>query len=304
MLRQKLAVQQLGFVSVCVAVIAAAGMCSASAAEPETIPLWPNGAPGEPATKPEDQPVLLLSRPAVDIATKAAVIVVPGGGYGSLAMDHEGSQIAEWLNSLGVTAFILKYRMNKTGHQHPVPMLDGQRAIRLVRSRAAEWKIDPQKIGVLGFSAGGHLTSTLGTHFDAGDANATDAIDRASSRPDFLVLCYPVITMTQDFMHRGSLRNLLGASPDPELAESLSNETQVTRDTPPTFLFHTNEDTGVLAENSAAFYAALRRVGVPAEMHIYEKGPHGVGLAKKIPGTSSWPERCREWMEGRGLLAK
>jgi acetyl esterase/lipase len=218
-------------------------------------------------------------------------------------MDHEGTQIAEWLNSMGVTAFILKYRLKGTGHQHPIPMQDGQRAIRTVRARAAEWKLDPQRVGVIGFSAGGHLASTLGTHFDAGKAEAADPVDRVSSRPDFMVLCYPVISMTKDFAHKGSRENLLGPMPDKKLLESLSNETQVSADTPPTFLFHTNEDTGVLPEHSIAFYSALLKAGVPAELHIYEKGPHGVGLAKSIPGTSTWAERCREWMQARGWLS-
>src|SRR5262245_17639157 len=173
------------------------------AAVPMRIPLWANGAPGEPATKPEDEPVLFVYRPASDAATRTAVVVVPGGGYGHLAMDHEGKQIGKWLNSLGVTAFVLKYRNNENKHMHPVPMMDGQRAVRTVRARAAEWGIDPARIGVLGFSAGGHLASTLATHFDTGDEKATDPINRVGSRPDFSILCYPVISMTENFMHRG-----------------------------------------------------------------------------------------------------
>jgi acetyl esterase/lipase len=261
---------------------------------------------------------LFLSRPDANRATSTAVIVLPGGGYGHLAMDHEGTQIAEWLNSLGITAFILKYRMSTTGHRHPVPMMDGQRAIRTVRSRAAEWKIDPQRIGIIGFSAGGHLASTLGTHFNSdspphprGGAGGgalknypPDEIDRVSSRPDFMILCYPVISLTDDdIVHKGSRKNLLGDNPDKSLVESLSNHTQVTRDTPPTFLFHTTEDKSVLPENSIVFYSALRRAGVPAEMHIYEKGPHGVGLARDIPGTNTWPNRARDWLESHGWLA-
>jgi acetyl esterase/lipase len=218
-------------------------------------------------------------------------------------MDHEGTQIADWLNSIGVTAFILKYRLAATSHRHPVPMLDGQRAIRTVRARAKEWELDPTKVGVIGFSAGGHLASTLGTHFDAGNSDASDPIDRVSSRPDFLILCYPVISMTADFIHKGSRNNLLGPNPDEKLLRSLSNETQVTAETPPTFLFHTHEDTGVLPDNSIAFYSALRKAGVPAELHIYEKGRHGIGLAKDVPGTSSWPEQCREWLKARDLLS-
>jgi acetyl esterase/lipase len=274
------------------------------AAEPITIPLWKDGAPGDPATKPQDQPVLLMSQPETTAAVPTGVIVIPGGAYAGLAMDHEGTQIAEWLNSLGVTAFVLKYRLKATGHQHPIPMLDGQRAIRTVRARAAEWKLRPGRIGIIGFSAGGHLASTLGTHFDSGKADAPDPIDRVSSRPDFMILCYPVISMTADFIHRGSRDNLLGPSPDKTLLENLSNDRQVTRDTPPTFLFHTNEDAGVLPENSVAFYSALRRAGVSAELHIYEAGVHGVGLARDVPATKSWPERCREWMQRRGLLGE
>lgn len=267
----------------------------ASCAKPLEIKLWQGPAPGA-ATKAGDEPVLFLYRPVDARVTGQAVIVCPGGGYGHLAMDHEGRQIAEWLNSFGVTAFVLRYRHAGTGHMHPTPLLDGQRAIRTVRSRAGEWDIDPHKIGVMGFSAGGHLTSTLGTHFDDGDANAADAIDRASSRPDFLILCYPVISLTADYTHTGSRDNLLGKDADPELVRSLSSELQVTKGTPPTFLFHTDEDTAVPPMNSVIFYEALKRVGVPAELHIYQRGGHGLGLARNVPGTSDWPNRCREWI--------
>lgn len=274
---------------------------ASQAAEPVSIKLWENGAPGTPVTKPADEPVLLMTKPAGN-ATTTGIIVVPGGGYGGLAMDHEGTQIAEWLNSIGVTAFVLKYRLRGTGHMHPVPMMDGQRAVRLVRARAAEWGIDPARVGVMGFSAGGHLTSTLGTHFNAGDAQNSDTIERVSSRPDFMILCYPVISLTADFTHRGSRDNLLGPAPDPKLLHSLSNETQVTAQTPPTFIFQTSEDTGVPAENCVAFYLALHKAGVPAEMHIFQAGKHGVGLAKDVPATKKWPELCHEWLKTRGLL--
>jgi acetyl esterase/lipase len=183
-------------------------------------------------------------------------------------------------------------------------MLDGQRAIRTVRSRAAEWKIDPTRIVVLGFSAGGHLASTLGTHFDKGDAASADPVDRASSRPDYLVLCYPVISLAADYAHAGSRRNLLGANPDPKLVNNLSNETQVTAETPPTFIFQTSADKGVPAEHCIAFYLALHKAGVPAEMHIFEAGRHGVGLARDVPGTNKWPELCQEWMKRHGLLGQ
>lgn len=273
------------------------------AAEPNTIKLWEKGAPGTQTTKPEDEPVLLVSTPTTKApGVPTGVIVVPGGGYGHLAMNHEGSQIAEWLNAQGITAFVLKYRMSSTGHKHPVPMMDGQRAIRTVRARAKEFNIDPSRIGVLGFSAGGHLTSTLGTHFDVGDADSADPIERVSSRPDFLVLCYPVISMTSDATHKGSRKNLLGETPDPKLLQSLSNETQVTSQTPPTFIFQTSEDASVPAENCVAFYLALRKAHVPAEMHIFQAGKHGLGLAKDTPGTKEWPNLCHNWLEGRGLL--
>jgi acetyl esterase/lipase len=271
------------------------------AADPVTIKLWENGAPGSPATKPEDQPALFMSKPSGN-STSTGAIVLPGGGYGHLAMDHEGKQIAEWLNSMGITALVLKYRMSATGHKHPVPMMDGQRAIRLVRARAKDFGIDPSRLGVMGFSAGGHLASTLGTHFDAGKQGDADAIEQASSRPDFLILCYPVISLSADFAHGGSRKNLLGESPDPKLVKCLSNETQVTAKTPPTFIFQTSEDTAVPPQNCIAFYLALHKAGVPAEMHIFQAGRHGVGLAKGLPATKAWPDLCREWLKMRGLL--
>lgn len=273
---------------------------ASSAGPPVRIPLWEQGAPGTPATKPENEPYLLVYRPASAAAT-SAVVICPGGGYGGLAFDYEGQHLAEWFNTFGVTGLVLRYRNNSSGHQHPVPMLDGQRAIRLARARAAEWNIDPARIGVMGFSAGGHLASTVATHFDRGQPDAADAVDRASSRPDFLILCYPVISMTETFMHRGSRDNLLGKNPDPALALSMSNEKQVTAETPPTFIFQTDADEPVPAENCVSFYLALRRAKVPAEMHIYQNGRHGVGLARDLPATSSWSDRLREWMQVRGL---
>jgi acetyl esterase/lipase len=181
-------------------------------------------------------------------------------------------------------------------------MLDGQRAIRTARARASEWGIDPAKIGVLGFSAGGHLASTLGTHFDAGQPDAADPIDRANSRPDFMILCYPVISMTSEHMHQGSRENLLGKKPDAALARKMSNELQVTADTPPTFLWHTDADTVVPVENSVAFYLAMQQAGVPGELHVFQNGHHGLGLARDVPGTSAWPDLCRQWFEVRGLI--
>ena len=218
-----------------------------------------------------------------------------------LAVDHEGRQIAEWLNARGVAAFVLRYRLGPRYH-HPIELGDAQRALRFVRFHAADYGVANDKIGIWGFSAGGHLASTAGTHFDAGNANAADPIDRLSSRPDFMILAYPVISFTTPYTHRGSLRNLLGDNPDPKLVASLSNETQVTSQTPPAFLFHTSTDTGVPPENSVLFYLALRKAGVPAEMHIYERGEHGVGLAPSDPVLSTWPRRLEDWMKLHGWM--
>jgi acetyl esterase/lipase len=215
-------------------------------------------------------------------------------------MEKEGSDIARWLNSLGVTAFVLKYRLGPKYH-HPIELSDAQRAIRIVRSRAADYRINADRVGIMGFSAGGHLASSAGTHFETVNGSATDPIDRASSRPDFMILAYPVISFL-NYTHQGSKNNLLGQNPDPKLVETMSSEMAVTAQTPPTFLFHTNADTGVPPENSVLFYMALRKAGVPAEMHIYERGPHGVGLAPTDEALSTWPQRLAAWLRGRGLL--
>src|SRR5712692_1268713 len=276
---------------------------SAEDAKPQVMLLWPQGAPGAVGNEDKDKPTLTAYLPPADKANGAAVVVCPGGGYGFLAMDHEGKQIAEWLNSLGVAAFVLKYRIAPRYH-HPAPLQDAQRALRTVRSRAKEWNLDPKKIGIWGFSAGGHLASTAATHFDDGKADADDPVEKVSCRPDFAILCYPVITFEDPYCHKGSRVNLIGNNPDPKLLESLCNEKQVTEKTPPTFLFHTGTDTGVPPENSVLFYMALRKAKVPAEMHIYEKGPHGVGLAQKDPILSKWPEQLAGWMKQRGLLDK
>jgi len=273
------------------------------AAEPQTIVLWPEGAPGAVGNEDADRPTLTVYLPPAERAVPTGVVVCPGGGYAKLAMDHEGRQVAEWLNSLGVAAFVLKYRLGPR-YRHPAPLEDAKRALRLVRSRAGEFRIAPDRIGVWGFSAGGHLASTLATHFDAGNPAAADPIERVSCRPDFAILAYPVISFASEYAHKGSRRNLLGDNPDPALVENLSNEKQVTAQTPPTFLFHTNEDQGVPAENSVLFYLALRRAGVPAELHIYERGRHGVGLAPNDPVLSSWPQRLADWLRVRGLLGR
>jgi len=268
-----------------------------AAAEPKVVPLWPGGAPGAVGNEEADRPTLSLYLLAAEKAAGTGVVVCPGGGYGTLAMDHEGRQIADWLNSLGVAAFVLKYRLGPRYH-HPAPLQDAQRALRLVRSQAGEFGVAPDRIGIWGFSAGGHLASTAGTHFDAGDPSAPDPIDRMSCRPDFLILAYPVISLTTPYAHAGSRKNLLGENPDLALVEGLSNEKQVTSQTPPAFLFHTDEDKGVPAENSVLFYLALRKAGVPAELHIYRRGKHGVGLAQSDPVLSSWAGRLADWPAG------
>ena len=270
------------------------------APRPTPIPLWPGGAPGAKGTQPEDTPTLSIYEPAAGRATGAAIVVCPGGGYGHLA-DHEGHTVAVWLNSIGVTAAVLKYRLGPR-YQHPAMIQDAQRAIRTLRARAAEWKIDPQRIGIMGFSAGGHLASTAATHFDTGNPNSSDAIERAGSRPDLLILGYPVITMTDPYGHAGSRKNLLGASPSPELIELLSNEKQVTPRTPPTFFFHTEDDSGVPVENTLLFAAALRRAKVPYELHVYEHGRHGVGLAQADAALGTWPKLLENWLRVRGFL--
>lgn len=263
--------------------------------------LWPGGAPGALGTEDADRPTLTTYAPAADKAVGTGVVVCPGGGYRNLAMDHEGRQIADWLNARGVAAFVLKYRLGPRYH-HPVELQDAQRALRTVRFRAKDLGIAPDRIGIWGFSAGGHLASSAGTHFDSGNAEAADPIERMSCRPDFMILAYPVISFTTPYTHQGSLKNLLGDNPDPKLVEYLSSETQVTAETPPAFLFHTNADKGVPAENSVLFYLALRKAGVPAEIHIYERGPHGVGLAQSDPVLRSWPDRLSDWMKLHGWM--
>jgi acetyl esterase/lipase len=234
-------------------------------------------------------------------AGMTAVVILPGGGYRNLAMNHEGRQVANLLNSAGVAAFVLEYRLGPRYH-HPVEMEDAQRAIRTIRSHAAEWHIAQDRIGVLGFSAGGHLAATVSTRFDAGSPQAQDPVDRAGSRPDFAILGYPVISLVEPWTHQGSKTNLLGEQASPELAASLSADRAVTAQTPPTFLFLTNADTVVPAENSVSYYLALRKAGVPAEMHIFENGPHGVGLATNDPALGEWPALLLNWMRGRKLV--
>jgi acetyl esterase/lipase len=287
--------------------LATAGL--AAEGEPVVMKLWPDGAPGAKGTEPRDVPTVTVHLAKPESATGAAVVICPGGGYGGLAVEHEGKQVAEWLNSLGVAGIILQYRLGPRYH-HPSMLQDVSRAIRTVRSRASEWQLDPKRVGIIGFSAGGHLASTAGTHFDAGRPDADDPIERISSRPDVMILVYPVIALATPYGHAGSLRNLLGENPPKELVESLSNETQVSKETPPTFLAHTNADKGVVAENSILFVLSLRKAGVPVEFHLFEKGPHGLGLGSGSkqhniapdPAFSAWPGLCATWLKGRGFL--
>jgi acetyl esterase/lipase len=277
-------------------VIALSGMILAIEPEDIQVPLWPEGAPGALGNEPKDVPTLTVRKVESSNPT-GALIICPGGGYGGLAMDHEGKQIVQWANSMGLTAVLCDYRHRGKGYGHPAPSQDALRAVRLVRAKASEWNIDPNKIGIMGFSAGGHLVSTVITQFDPGSKESTDTVARESSRPDFAILCYPVISMGSSFTHRGSEVNLLGEKASKETLEQFASERHVRSDTPPTFLMHTVEDKPVPVENSLVFYQAMVAKQVPGELHIYQKGPHGVGLARNIPGTSDWPLACQRWLK-------
>ena len=295
----------------------------AADAATEEVPLWSGVAPGseeftgeEVYEKREHQgkdigwltgvsrPTLTLYVPDESKRTGAGIVICPGGGYHGLAIDHEGHVFAKWLCERGIVAGVLKYRnpAGKPEHRHPVPLNDAQRAMRIMRSRATEWKIDSDKIGVAGFSAGGHLASTTGTHVAEADATAEDPLERVSSRANFMVLIYPVITMQDGVTHDGSKKSLLGENPDEALVQSLSNELQVTADTGPTFLVNAYDDEAVLAENSILFYQALRKHKVPAEIHLYETGGHGFGMFRNDRTVDRWPELLEGWLQGRGLL--
>ena len=269
------------------------------------IPLWPQGAPGSSSQSPGDVPAITPFFPSPEKATGAAILICPGGGYTFLAA-HEGEGYARFFAENGIAAFVVTYRLGSNGHHYPAPYQDVSRALRYLRAHAGDWAIDPHRIAIIGSSAGGHLASTLLTHFDSGAPDATDLIERESSRPDLGILCYPVISMGEKG-HRGSRENLLGTDPSPELIKLLSNELQVTKETPPCFIFHTANDPVVPVENSLEFAAALRRVGVPFDLHIYENGPHGIGLggsplnpdpAKLHP----WTRDCIFWLKERGFV--
>jgi acetyl esterase/lipase len=266
----------------------------------QVMPLWSGAAPGALGSEDSDIPALTVYLPRAMNARTPAMIVCPGGGYRILASNHEGRQVANFLNSLGIAAFVLRYRLGPR-YQHPIELGDAQRAIRVLRSHAAEWRLDPARIGIMGFSAGGHLAMSASTWFDAGNQRADDNVERSGSRPDIAVLGYPVISMVEPWTHAGSKTNLLGQNPDSALAQRLSGERAVTKDTPPTFIFQTNEDTTVPAENSLHYFLALRKAGVAAEMHIFEKGVHGVGLANDDPSLAPWSTLLANWLRSRGF---
>jgi acetyl esterase/lipase len=276
---------------------------AAAQAQPtNAFPLWPQNAPGALGDAEKDIPTLTPFFPETNKATGAAMVILPGGGYAKLA-PHEGREFARWLSDHGIACFVLKYRLGSDGYRHPAMLLDAARAVRTVRARAGEWKLDPKRIGIIGSSAGGHLASTLITRFDAGDTNATDLIERQSSRPDLAVLCYAVISMGR-FAHQGSKNYLLGTNASPELAEELSSELHVRKETPPCFVWATDEDKSVPVENSLLFADALRKNGVPFELHVYQHGRHGIGLGSSVFDPAKlhpWTADCLRWLKEQGF---
>jgi acetyl esterase/lipase len=286
------------------AFIALGWFAAAQAQSTNSFPLWADGAPGALGKADKDIPTLTPFWPDPAKTTGAALVICPGGGYGGLA-PHEGADYARFMSEHGIAGFVLKYRLGSAGYRHPAMLQDAARAVRTIRARAGEWKIDPKRVGIMGSSAGGHLASTLLTHFDAGKSDSEDVIERQSSRPDLGILCYPVVTLLDPLAHKGSRKNLLGDDPSPELVKELSNELQVTKDTPPCFIWHTYEDNGVLVENSLQFAAALRKAGVPFDLHIYEKGKHGIGLGSQPYGSGEkhpWARDCVFWLKGHGWV--
>lgn len=268
------------------------------------MPVWPGKAPGARDDSWRAKPMMTIYQPLKEDANGTAVVICPGGAYMMIAIDHEGHTIAKWLGSIGVTGIVLRYRHGGHGYRHPIPLQDAQRAIRTIRHKAKELNVDPNRIGVMGFSAGGHLASTAGTHFDKGKPDAADPVEKAGSRPDFMILGYPVITLKKPFTHWGSRVNLVGNRGDDALVNSLCNETQVTAKTPPTFLFHAKDDGAVPPQNSIEFYRALVKNKVKAEIHLYKQGGHGFGLGRKGTPCAAWPARCAKWLRGMKLLKK
>ena len=287
--------------------------------QPFILPIWPEGIPCENELEMEvamrenigrviskvHTPELEVFLPPAYRANGTGVVICPGGGYTVLAYDWEGVEMAKWLNTLGIAAFVLKYRLphwETVACRDQVALMDAQRAIRTVRNKAKEWNLAEDRIGIMGFSAGGHLASTAITHFDYGDPNASLDVDKVSCRPDFAILMYAVITMDTTFTHMGSRNNLIGQNPDAANTNYFSNETQVTQDTPPTILIHADDDKAVLPENSIRFYLALRKAGVPAAMHIYQDGEHGFSFGEGRGSVVQWTEACEGWMRDRELI--
>jgi acetyl esterase/lipase len=280
----------------------------------EVMPLWPHGTPNSQETETNEiyekddilwieqvqTPTLEIYLPAKAHSTGKGVVILPGGGYRGLAYDWEGTDFAKWFNSKGIAAFVVKYRLpisDSVIEPHKAPLQDAKRAMRTVRTNSGNWNLSKDEIGVMGFSAGGHLASTLGTHFDHEDAIEADSINTLSARPDFMILIYPVITMNEPYAHQGSKTNLLGENPTKKRIEYYSNETQVTENTPPTFLLHATDDEAVPVENSLMFYKALKEKGHLPEMHIYPEGGHGFALAIGHDHLEGWTERLYEWLQ-------
>jgi len=288
-------------------------MISSAIAQNQVLPLWEGNPPNYRETGEKtiwdtsdivrvrnvQKPDITIFLPSKKNATGEAVLICPGGGYHILAYDWEGSDIARWLNSKGIAAFVLKYRLPVSSNNvvpHLSPLMDAQRAMRTVRARAEKWNIDPGKIGIMGFSAGGHLASSLSTHYDGGDPDNPDPVERMSCRPDFSVLVYPVISFSDEFTHKGSKQALLGDNPDEALVKNFSNELQVTKDTPPAILIHSADDQAVPVENSMAYFNAIRKFNKRSELHIYPYGGHGYSLAIGKGHLSTWPDRVIDWI--------
>ena len=301
--------------NVCILIVCLLGISSKG--QVNTIPVWNQSIPGAikasdylekevikdeelQSTSQVSVPTLALYLPKKETANQSAVLIFPGGGYSHLAMHKEGKKVALWLNSLGITAFVLKYRLptDRVMKDKTIgPLQDAQEAIRMIRRNAKEWNIDPAKIGVLGFSAGGHLASTLATHY----LDKVYDADTISARPDFSILIYPVISMEEGITHNGSKVNLLGANAVKELVDKYSNEKQIDANTPKTFLIHASDDKVVPVENSIQYYMNLKKFNVPVEMHLYENGGHGFGLGTKGTHTE-WPKACEKWLTENVLL--
>lgn len=289
---------------------------SSLSAQDLSLKVWPNGAP-EKNTPPGEErswvdgiqrieniseAEIYVYLPDKEKSTGAAVVICPGGGYWIEAIEHEGFQIAEFLKDNGIAGIVLKYRLPYGNHK--IPLMDTQQAIRIVRSKAAEWNIDPTKIGIAGSSAGGHLASTAGTHFDTGNPQASDMLAKLSCRPDFMLLLYPVVTFNEEWGHMGSRKNLIGEGNKWEMVEEYSNELQVTADTPPAFFILADDDKSVPPRNSIEFYLAMKKYGIPAELHIYSKGGHGFGMKETGLPCSDWPGLFIDWLKSLQIITK